>query len=296
MTARIGTVGVWLGVLGWTPAAEARDAVAEIEQLGYGAIWVGEGHNGKESFANAGLLLAATQRIVVATGITNIWVRDSTATVGAANALAEAYPGRFLLGLGVSHKPQVAPRGHEYARPVAHMRAYLDAMDAADYAGPRPAEPPQRVLAALRPPMLELARNRADGAHPYFVPPEHTARAREIMGPAKLLAPEQAVVLETDPSLARAAARAHMTWYLTLPNYVNNLRWLGFRDDDFAGGGSDRLVDAIVAWGDEGAIRRRIQEHLDAGADHVCIQPVGAERRVGVDVLRTLAPALAPMR
>jgi probable F420-dependent oxidoreductase len=292
MVKPLGRVGVWLGKLGWTPAAQARDAVAEIEDLGYGAVWVAEGHNGKESFANSAIVLGATQDILVATGITNIWVRDATATVAAANTLGEAYPGRFLLGLGVSHPPQLAPRGHAYVRPVAKMREYLGEMDAVDYTGPLPEEPVRRVLAALRPPMLELARDWADGAHPYFVPPEHTRRAREILGPESLLTPEQAVLLEPDPTKARAAAREHMEWYLTLPNYTENLRWLGFDAEDFADGGSDRLVDAIVAWGTEEAIAHRVRAHLDAGADHVCVQPLESDGSLGLPTLRALAGAL----
>jgi probable F420-dependent oxidoreductase len=279
-------------MLGWAPAGEAREAAAEIDGLGYGALWVGESHSGKESFSHIGVLLAATRRIVVASGIANIWVRDATAMNAAANTLAEAYPGRFLLGLGVSHPPQIEHRGHEYRRPVAAMRSYLDAMEAAGYEGPGPPERVLRVLAALRRPMLELAREKADGAHPYFVPVEHTVRAREILGAGPLLAPEQAVLLETDPALARARAREHMAWYLTLPNYVENLRWLGYEDADFAGGGSDRLVDAIVAWGDEAAIQARVRAHLDAGADHVGIQPLAPGRGLGLDQLGRLAPAL----
>jgi probable F420-dependent oxidoreductase len=292
LAGRLGRVGVWLGVLGWTPASASREAAAEIEELGFGTLWFGEAHSGKEIFASLGLTLAATRRIVVASGIANIWVRDATAMTAGANTLAEAFPGRFVLGLGVSHPPQLAPRGHEYRRPVATMSAYLDAMDAVGYEGPRPQQPVERVLAALRPKMLELAREKSLGAHPYFVPPEHTARAREIIGPDRVLATEQAVLLETDPELARARARDHMTWYLTMPNYVDNLRWLGFDDDDFVGGGSDRLVDAIVVWGDEAAIQARVREHFDAGADHVALQPLAPDRGLGLDQLRRLAPAL----
>jgi probable F420-dependent oxidoreductase len=290
--ARLGRVGAWLGLLGWRPSAETREVAAELEELGYGALWLGEGHSSKESFSHLGVALAATRRIVVASGITNIWVRDATATNAGANTLGEAYPGRFVLGLGVSHAGQLAARGHEYRRPVATMRAYLDAMDAAEYDGPRPPEAVPRLLAALRPRMLELARERADGAHPYFVPVEHTARARAALGPGKLLAPEQAVLLERDPSRARELGRGHLQWYLTMPNYVENLRRLGFGDDDFAAGGSDRLVDAIVAWGGEEDVLARVGAHLEAGADHVCLQPVGRDGRLGVEQLRALAPAL----
>ncbi|MDC7336772.1 LLM class F420-dependent oxidoreductase [Streptomyces lydicus] len=292
LASRIGRIGVWHGGLGRIPAATARRAAAEIEQLGYGALWFGEGPGTKEAFSHAALLLAATERITVATGIANIWGRDAAAANGATHTLAEAYDGRFLLGLGASHAPIVSLRGHTYAKPLAAMRDYLDGMDAAPYEGPVAEPPPARVLAALGPKMLELARDRAAGAHPYLVPTDHTARAREILGDGPLLAPEQAVVLETDPAKARAAARAHTRFYLELPNYVGNLRRFGFDDDDFTGGGSDRLVDALVAWGDVDAVRRRVQEHLDAGADHVALQPLAADGDLGLDQLRALAPAL----
>jgi probable F420-dependent oxidoreductase len=172
------------------------------------------------------------------------------------------------------------------------MRAYLDAMDAADYRGPKPPEPVPRVLAALRPRMLELARERAAGAHPYLVPVAHTARARALLGEGPLLAPEQTVVLETDPEKARTTARAFMRTYLRLPNYVENLRELGYGDDDFADGGSDRLVDAVVAWGDEEAIAARVRAHHDVGADHVAIQPLAPDVPAAVADLTTLAPVL----
>ncbi|MFI0784111.1 LLM class F420-dependent oxidoreductase [Streptomyces lydicus] len=292
LASRIGRIGVWHSGLGRIPAATARRVAAEIEQLGYGALWFGEGPGTKEAFSHAALLLAATGRITVATGIANIWGRDAAAANGAAHTLAEAYDGRFLLGLGASHAPIVNLRGHTYAKPLAAMRDYLDGMDAAPYEGPVAEPPPARVLAALGPKMLELARDRAAGAHPYLVPTDHTARAREILGDGPLLAPEQAVVLEADPAKARAAARAHTRFYLELPNYVGNLRRFGFDDDDFTGGGSDRLVDALVAWGDVDAVRRRVQEHLDAGADHVALQPLAADGGLGLDQLRALAPAL----
>ena len=286
-------VGVWLGALGWAPAAVEREVAAEVDELGYGALWYSEAHNGKESLSHGAVLLGATRRIVVASGIANIWVRDPMAMVAGANALAEAFPGRFLLGLGVSHPPQVDPRGHAYRKPVATMRAYLEAMDGAEYTGPRPAEPVPRVLGALRPAMLELAAAMADGAHPYLVPVEHTRRARALLGQGKLLATEQFVLLEDDPAEARRLGREALAWYLTLPNYTDNLRWLGFSEHDLSDGGSDTLVDALVAWGDEEAIRGRVLEHLEAGADHVCIQPVGSgSDSIGIGHLRRLGPAL----
>jgi probable F420-dependent oxidoreductase len=289
---RLGRVGVWLGPLAQLPAGEERAALVRIEQLGYGAAWFGEAPANREAFSHAALLLAASERIVVATGIANIWARDAVATSNGANTLNEAYDGRFVLGLGVSHAPAVAVRGHEYDKPLSAMRRYLDAIDAHEHYAPRPEEAPALVLAALRPKMLELARERTAGAHPYFVPPSHTARAREILGPQPLLAPEQAVVLEADPARAREIARAHMAIYLMLPNYVNNLRDLGFHDSDFADGGRDELVDAIVAWGDEEAIVTRVREHLAAGADHVAIQACSQEPKQALAQLEALAPAL----
>jgi probable F420-dependent oxidoreductase len=291
IAARLGPVGVWLTLLGSRRADEERAAVAEIEELGYGALWIGEGPN-KEAFAHAGILLAASRRIVIATGIASIWARDPMAMNNGAQALAEAYPSRFVLGMGVSHGPIVQARGHDYRRPLTAMREYLDAMDAVRYRPPPPPEPLPRVLAALRPRMLELARDRTDGAHPYLVTPRHTARARGILGEERLLAPEQGVVLETDPQRAREIARAHLAGYLRLPNYVNSWREEGFDERDLADGGSDRLVDALVAWGDAEAIVARVREHLDAGADHVAIQPVTTDVARAVAELRELAPAL----
>jgi probable F420-dependent oxidoreductase len=223
------------------------------------------------------LLLAGTKRIVIATGIANIYARDAVAMAAGQKTLAEAYPNRFLLGLGVSHVPLVEQlRGHRYEKPVATMRAYLDAMDRAPYNSVPPATKPVRVLAALGPKMLQLAGEHADGAHPYNVNPEHTAEARQILGPDRYLCPEQAVVLETDPDKARDIGRGFLGFYLTLPNYANNFLRLGFDENDFKDGGSNRLIDAIIAWGDLDAIRNRIRAHHSAGADHVCIQVLTA--------------------
>ncbi|PZG18928.1 LLM class F420-dependent oxidoreductase, partial [Spongiactinospora gelatinilytica] len=273
----IGRVGVWQ-LFGRAPLPAVRQAATVIERLGYGALWFGESSGSREVFTSAAILLAATESLPVATGIANLWVRDATTMAAGAEALGEAYPGRFLLGVGVSHKPQVGGRGHDYANPLAATAGYLSAMETARENLEFHADPPvPTVLAALRPRMLELARERTAGAHPYFVPVEHTALARAALGSGRLLAPEQAVVLETDPATARATARAHMSFYLGLPNYVNNLRGLGFGDDDFAGGGSDRLVDAIVAWGDAETVAARVRAHLDAGADHVAVQALSAD-------------------
>jgi probable F420-dependent oxidoreductase len=210
--------------------------------------------------------------------------------------LADAYDDRFLLGLGVSHPRQVNPRGHRYEKPVTRMSAYLDAMDDDPFVSPdgspvvRPPVP--RVLAALRPPMLRLAATKALGAHTYLAPVTHTRRARDLLGPRALLVPEQKVVLAADPAEARARARAAIAWYLDTPNYLDNLRWLGFADADFADGGSDALVDALVAAGDVDAIRTRVQEHLDAGATQVAIQPLEEDDPFGLETLRRLSPVL----
>jgi probable F420-dependent oxidoreductase len=274
----LGRIGIWTTSLDFQPAAEALKAAAQLEGLGYGAIWVGESVR-REVFANAAILLCGTRRIVIASGIANIYARDPVTMAAGQKTLAEAFPDRFLLGLGVSHAVSVQSRGHEYGKPVETMRAYLDAMDRAPFQAAPPKEEPRRVLAALGPRMLELARDRTWGAHPYFVPVEHTRRARQILGRDRLLAPEQAVVLETDPDSARRIARGHTRSYLALPNYANNLRRLGYLEDDLAGDGSDKLVDDVVAWGDAGAIARRVDQHLEAGADHVCIQVLSEDRR-----------------
>src|SRR5215470_2187871 len=274
----IGRVGIWTFALDLQPAAKAQEAAAQIEALGYGALWIPEAM-GREAFTNSGMLLAGTRRIVIATGIANMWARDAMAMAGAQRTLTEAYPDRFLLGIGVSHAPMVGLRGHQYDKPLSAMRSYLDAMDSALYAASPPTTAPVRVIGALAPKMLKLSAERAAGAHPYLVPPEHTARARTILGKGPLLCPEQAVVLETDRTTAHQIGRAHMSIYLNLPNYVNNLKRLGFSDDDIANGGSDRLVDAIVAWGTVDAIAKRVRAHHDAGADHVCLQVLDAQPR-----------------
>jgi probable F420-dependent oxidoreductase len=285
----LGRIGVWLGPLSLREAAETRDFAPELEELGYRAIWFGEGVGTKECFTQAATLLAFTDRAVVATGIANIYARDPMAMANGARTLADAYPGRFLLGIGVSHAPSVATRGHAYSRPLETMNAYLDAMDGAVFRGVEPGGPAPRVLAALGPKMLQLAAARARGAHPYFTPPEHTALARETMGEGPLLAPEQAFVLESDASAARQTAREHMDYYLGLDNYRRNLLRLGFTEDELADGGSERLADAIVAWGNVAAVRDRVAAHLTAGADHVCVQAIGADP---LGELRQLAPAL----
>jgi len=285
-------LGIWTGSLDLVPSAEARDLAAELEQLGYGALWIPE-VAGRDVMAHLVMLLSATNRLVGATGIANIWARDAVTMTGGVSALTEAFPERVLLGLGVSHRHLVQDlRGHSYEKPLAAMKDYLEAMDRSPYTAFRPSTPIRRVLAALGPRMLGLAAERTDGAHTYLVPPEHTASARPLLGPA-LLCVEQAVLLETDPEVAREVARGHTSVYLRAPNYLSNLRRLGFTEDDFVDGGSDRLVDAIVAWGDEEAVLARVRAHFDAGADHVCVQPLAAGRReVPSGLWRALAPAL----
>jgi probable F420-dependent oxidoreductase len=246
------------------------------------------------------VLLAATDTIRVASGIANIWGRDGVSAANAARVLADAFDDRYVLGLGVSHPRQVDPRGHTYRRPVATMRAFLDAMDDDPFVSPdgqRVARPPvPRVLAALRPPMLRLAREKALGAHTFLVPVEHTRRAREILGPEALLVVEQKVVLADEPADARTRARAALAWYLDTPNYVDNLRWLGFADADFASGGSDALVDALIVAGDEETIAARCDAHREAGASQVAIQPLEGGDPFGRETLRRLAPVLLDPR
>lgn len=288
----LGRVGVWTAALDALPVAEAQEAAVELEELGYGSLWQGEAY-GREAFTSAALLLAVTSRVVLATGIASIYGRDAVTANAAARTLLGAYPDRFLLGLGVSHPPLVERmRGHAYDRPLAAMTAYLDALDAAPFLAVGPEQRPPRVLAALGPRMLELARTRADGAHPYLVTPEHTARAREILGPGRLLAVEQAVVLSTDPEVVRRRAHWHLEIYTGLANYRASWRRLGFDESDFGRGGSDRLKAALVVGGEEAAAAR-VAEHLDAGADTVCVQVLG-EHPADVPRAdwRTLAPAL----
>ncbi|HML10327.1 MAG TPA: TIGR03620 family F420-dependent LLM class oxidoreductase [Stellaceae bacterium] len=287
----LGKLGVWAAMDTMT-AAEGAVFARRVEGWGYAALWMPESR-GRDVMVHSSWLLANTTKLVIAPGIANIYARDAMATANGQRALAEQSGGRFLLGLGVSHVPSVeGVRGHTYGRPIATMRAYLDAMKAAPYGAPEPAEKPLTVLAALGPRMLELSASHADGSHPYNVTPQHTAEARRIMGPGKLLCPEVWVLLETDAAKARAAGRQALANYLRLDNYLNNWRRLGFSDDDLAGGGSDRLIDENVAWGDEDKIRRRLQQHWDAGADHICIQAIAPDgsRKPDEKVLALLAP------
>jgi len=288
----LGQVGLWTAALDVLEVPAAREQVAALDAQGWGALWFGEAY-GREAFTAAQLHLAASERLVVATGIASIYGRDAVAANGAARTLEAAYPGRFVMGLGVSHAPLVERmRGHAYGRPVAAMRDYLDALDAAPYAAAGGTEPPPRVLAALGPRMLELARDRAQGAHPYLVTPEHTAQAREALGPDALLAVEQAVVLGEDVEQWRRRAHWHLEIYTGLPNYRASWRRQGFTDDDAVRGGSERLKQAMVVRGPE-AIRERVRAHLDAGASHVCLQVLGADALdVPADDWAELAPVV----
>ncbi|GII25671.1 TIGR03620 family F420-dependent LLM class oxidoreductase [Planosporangium mesophilum] len=288
----LGPVGVWQALLTRANAQQQRSFVRSVEVLGYGSVWAGEVVGGNDIFAQEAAWLCESSTITVGTGIANVWARHPATARAAASALGDAWPGRFIMGLGISHAAIVDRTGQKYERPLDHMRQYLDGMEQAS--APAPAIPVPRVLAALRRRMLELARDRTDGAHTYFVTPEHTRRAREILGPDRLLIPEQAVVADANPVAARMVARRHTGFYLGLPNYVNNLKELGFGDEDLQDGGSDRLVDAIVAWGDGDAIAGRVREHLDAGADHVLIQTLAPDLEGALSQLEDLVIPLLP--
>jgi probable F420-dependent oxidoreductase len=288
MTTLTGT-GIWSSNLRYGDAGEAAARAAELEQLGYTAVWIPD--VGGDVFGAVANLLGATSTATVATGILNVWLHTPEETAAHHASLTAEHGARFLCGVGISHRPFIdmvnAPGA--YQKPVATMAAFLDGLDAAEV----PLAPDHRVLAALGPKMLELARARTAGTHPYLVTPELTARARTGIGPDGLVASEQGVVLETDPERARATARLHLGTYLALPNYSNNWKRQGFTDDDLADGGSDRLVDALVVWGDEATIAARVQEHRDAGADHVCVQVLTDDPRAfPAEQWRTLAPAL----
>jgi probable F420-dependent oxidoreductase len=264
----IGPVGLWSDRLDGHPVAAVRAAAAAADDLGYAALWLPE-VSGREALTQAALLLAATRRIVIGTGIATIYGRDPVTMAQAERTLAEAYHDRFVLGLGVSHPWFVERvRGHRFGPRVATMRAYLDAMDAAPFGPSAAPKPPRRVLAALGPAMTRLAGERAWGAFPLGLPVAHTVRARGILGPDAFLAVGQPVVLEPDAARARAIARNYVE--AALPNRADILRDLG-HGPDLAAGVGQRLVDAVVAWGDTAAVARRVEEHLAAGADHVCL-------------------------
>ena len=293
LAQRLGKAGIWNFALQRMAARDEQAAAQQFEIQGWPSLWIPESLGSKDVFAHSALLLGATKEIALATGIANIHARDPMAMANGARALGEAYPDRFILGIGVSHAPSVAMRGGDYGNPLARIRSYLDALATAQYGGPEPDPPVPLLLAALGPKMLELAALRADGAHPYFVPIEHTEMARRRLGPDPCLATEVTAVLTTDRSAGLAIGRAFARHYLVLPNYANNLRRLGWSDDDIDNDGSDRMIDAVVAIGDVEAIVSRVKAHLDAGADHVCVQ-LREERSTNpaVDGYRELAAAL----
>ena len=271
----LGRVGIWTFALDMQPMARSQQAVVELEELGFKCVWVPEAI-GREPFASCALLLSATKNLTLATGIASMHARSATTMAAGWKTLTEAFGERFLLGIGASHQ-HLAEKVHKrtYEKPYSTMVEYLDVMDKALFFASAPTVAPRRVLAALGPKMLKLSAERGLGAHPYFVPIEHTVFAREILGPAALLAPEQAVVFDTNPQTARETARKHMLTYNRLPNYANALRRLGWKEDDIAGPDkmpSDAMVDAIVAWGSLDTIAARIKAHLDAGASHVSVQ------------------------
>ncbi len=288
----IGKYGIWFFFDGMT-APQSVEFARKVEKAGYGTLWMPEAV-GREPFAHAAYLAARTERLVFATGIANIYARDPLTMSAASKSVAELSGGRFLLGIGVSHKPLVNNlRGHSYDKPYSYMREYLSKMKSALYRAPEPMERVPVVLAALHPKMLALSGSEADGTHTYFVPPEHTAKARAALGPKPMICVEQAAILETDAAKARAAAREYMKTYVPrLPNYTNNLKNLGWTDKDFENGCSDRMVDAIVVWGDETKIRERVEAHFKAGASHVCIQPLSTSNPSLPDerAMQALAP------
>jgi probable F420-dependent oxidoreductase len=290
----IGKLGVWYFTDGMS-AEQAAGFAQRIESFGYSALWIPE-TVGRHPFVHASWLLANTEKLLVCTGIASIYNRDAGSSMAAAKSLAEQSGNRFVLGLGVSHQPLVESiRGHQYGKPVSSMSAYLDQMQASIYQSLEPAEAPPVVLAALGPNMLVLAAEKSRGALPYFTSPEHTAIARQTMGPDAWLCVEQKVILESDPEVARKVARAAASMYTGLTNYRNNWLRLGFAQEDIDNGGSDRFIDRLFAWGSEDQIRNRIDSHLEAGADHVCIQPLNPNGQLG-DPDWAVLEALAPVR
>jgi probable F420-dependent oxidoreductase len=281
--------GIWSSALRHGDAAEIAAAATELESLGYGALWIPD--VGGDVFGAVRNLLGATSTATVATGILNLWMHTAEETAEQHAVLTAEHGRRFLAGIGVSHAALIdrTIEAGAYQKPLAQTRDYLDALDAA----PIPLAAEDRALAALGPKMLALAAARTAGVHPYLVTPEHTSVARQAVGPDALVATEQGVVVDTDPQRARSTARANLVRYMALPNYTNNWKRLGFTDDDIADGGSDRLIDALVVWGDVGTIAKRIQEHRDAGASHVCIQVLTDDpRSLPLEQWRALAPAL----
>ncbi|MDH4111744.1 MAG: TIGR03620 family F420-dependent LLM class oxidoreductase [Actinomycetota bacterium] len=287
----IGSIGAWTFAFDSRSVGQIGDDARALESSGYGALWVPEGSSSRDVFAHLSVLAAATSRVTVCSGIANITARAPEVMAGGARTLADAWGDRIVLGIGIGHEYSTEARGIVWDRPLARMRAYLDRMDEAPWTAPEPAAGVHRLLAALGDGMLRLSADRALGAHTYFVPVEHTRHAREVLGPDPVLAVELTAVLETDAVRARSVARGWTAGYLELPNYAKNLDRMGFGAAERVDGGSDRLVDATVAWGDEGAIAARVLEHLAAGADHVCVQFVnGDDADVCLPAYQSLAP------
>jgi probable F420-dependent oxidoreductase len=284
----LGTFGIWTFDFEDQPAALMRESIQELEELGWRAFWIPE-LLGREAFSHAGYLLSCTERMTVINGIARIWSRGAFWAQGASVLLADAYPGRHVLGLGFGGP------GRQGTTPMAAMTAYLDEMDAVTSPNPAPKVKAPRILAAYGPRMLALARDRSAGAHCYKVNVAHTAQSREILGPDAFLGVEHAVLFETDPATARAVARVHLATYLAGPYNVAKFRRLGYSEQDLSDGGSDRFVDDFVFWGDLDAIVRKLQAHVEAGADHVGIQVIGIKPgQTAMPYWRMLAEALLP--
>ena len=280
--------GVWAASLRYGDAATSAEAAAELESLGYGAVWIPD--VGGDVFGAVENLLGGTKTMTIATGILNLWMHSAEETAAQHARLTAEHGQRFMVGIGISHAPLIDhTEPGRYRTPLAKTAEFLDGLDAA----PIPLAADDRMLAALGPKMVQLAGERTAGTHPYLITPEHTAQARAALGPTATIAAEQAVILDTNPESARSVARLNLSTYLGLPNYTNNWKRIGFTDDDLANGGSDRLIDALVAWGDDTAIRERVQAHRDAGADHVCVQVLTPDRiDHALPQWRTLAAAL----
>ena len=292
LRSRLGRLGIWMPPPASVNADPAATAAA-IERAGFTSVWIGGGNATPEALTPLWQLLAGSSALIVATGIANIWAWEPAALRTEAGALAAEFPGRFILGLGVSHEPLVTTLGHAYERPLAKMEKFLDELDHPAGHGARSELPPV-VLAALGPKMLALSAERTAGAHPYFTPPEHTAFARSVLGAAPLLVPEQVLSLAASPSEGMAAGRAYARRYLRMPNYTRNLERFGFGPSDFADGGSDRLISAIIPSGTS-AVLDRVRAHLDAGADHVLLQPLDGAGSFAVGQLDELASAVAEL-
>ena len=277
------------GVFAMTDSLTARQLtslVHKVEELGYSSFWFPEAF-GRDPFALAAHILTVTDQLVVGTGIANVWKREPVTMINAARTLSEMFPDRFILGLGISHGPLMAQLGIKYEKPVAFMRDYLARMKAAPYSAPRPPADPPILVAALMPKMLQLAAAETSGTYPVYVTHEQTARMRAAIGPDRWLCVQQVAILETDATKARGIARGVLGFYLQLPNYVRTFRNHGFADGDFVDGGSDRLIDALIAWGDEKSIRARVRAHYAAGATHVCLAMIPQDERV----LQLLSPS-----